>query len=219
MSQPLPTSEARLARIERTLRRDRRIAAAGAACLVTLVLASWQERTKPAEFDQLTAKRIDVVDERGQRRIVLACTERFPLPVLKGKEWPRSIAPAGMVFYKADGDECGGLAMAEVGGARRNMLILDYASSEAIGIGMLETEEGTYSAGLSIVERLPPDSDIAQVGTSGPERVGVSNDAGSAQIRLSDARGRVRIRISVEEGGEGGIELLDESGAVVERWP
>jgi hypothetical protein len=219
MPKPIPTSEARLGRIERTLRRDRCIAAAGAACLVAVVLASWQERPARAEFDQLTAKRIDVVDERGQRRIVLACAERFPLPMLKGKEWPRSIAPAGMVFYKADGDECGGLGMAEVGGARKNMLILDYANSEAIGIGMLETTEGSYSAGLSIVERMPLDADIGQVGTSGPERIGVSNEGGSAQIRLADALGRTRIRISVEPGGEGGIELLDESGAVVERWP
>jgi hypothetical protein len=219
MSTPNPTPEARLECIERTLRRDRRITAAGATGLIALLLASWQERPDSAEFDQLTAKRIDVVDERGQRRIVLACAERFPLPVLRGKEWPRSIAPAGMVFYKADGDECGGLAMAEVGGARKNMLILDYSNSEAIGIGMLETQEGHHGAGLSILERMPLDADTAKVGTSGPERVGVATEAGSAQIRLSDVRGRVRIRISVEENGEGGIELLDEDGDVVERWP
>lgn len=213
------TSEARLERIERVLRRDRRIAAAGATCLVAFTLASWQERAKPAEFDQLTAKRIDIVDERGTKRLVLACAERFPLPVLKGKEWPRSIAPAGMVFYKADGDECGGLAMAEVGGAHKNMLILDYSNSEAVGIGMLETKDGSYSAGLSLVERMPPDADIAKVGTSGPERIAVTNEAGSAQVRLADGLGRVRIRISVEGDGTGGIELLDEAGEVVERWP
>jgi len=217
MSNPISISEARLERLERVLRRDRRIAAAGATWLIALLLASWQERSEPAVFDQLTAKRIDIVDEHGQRRLVLACAERFPLPVLKGKEWPRSIAPAGMVFYKANGDECGGLAMAEVGGAHKNMLILDYANSEAVGIGMFETQDGHYSAGLSIVERMSVDADIAQVGTSGPERIGVSNEAGSAQIRLSDARGRVRIRISVEEDGTGVIELLDEAGEVVER--
>ena len=219
MSNPIPTSDARLEQLERALRRDRRIAALGAACLIALVLASWQERPEPARFDQLSAKRIDIVDERGQKRLVLACAERFPLPVLKVKEWPRSIAPAGMVFYKADGDECGGLAMAEVGGARKNMLILDYSNSEAIGIGMLETKEGHYGAGLSIVERMPLEADIAKVGSSGPERIGVSNEAGSAQVRLADALGRVRIRISVEGDGTGGIELLDEAGEVVERWP
>jgi hypothetical protein len=215
----LEALEARIHSLERSRRRDRIVASAGLVALLALGAASWQERSKPAEFDELRAKRIDVVDERGQRRLVLACAERFPLPVLEGKEWPRSIAPAGIVFYKADGDECGGLAMAEVGGAHKNMLILDYSNSEAIGIGMLETKDGHYSAGLSIAERMPLDADIGRVGTSGPERVGVSNEAGSAQIRLADARGRTRIRISVEPGGEGGIELLDESGEVVERWP
>lgn len=219
MSNPIVTSDARLERLERTLRRDRRIAAAGVTCLLALVFASWQERVESAEFDQLSAKRIDIVDEQGRRRIVLACAERFPLPVLKGKEWPRSIAPAGLVFYKSDGDECGGLAMAEVGGARKNMLILDYSNSEAVGIGMLETQDGHYSAGLSIVERMPLDADVAKVGTSGPERIGVSNEAGSAQIRLADALGHTRIRIAVAGNGAGGIELLDEKGEVVEHWP
>jgi len=211
--------EARLHDLERCQRRDRGVASAVLLLLLALAIVSWQERPAPTEFDQLTAKRIDVVDEQGRRRIVLACAERFPLPVLKGKEWPRSIAPAGMVFYKADGDECGGLAMADVGGARKNMLIFDYANSEAIGIGMFEGPDGSYSAGLSVVERMPLDADVTKVGTSGPERIGVANQAGSAQIRLADARGRTRIRISVEESGEGGIELLDEDGEVVERWP
>jgi hypothetical protein len=218
MSDPHPL-EARLHALERRLRRDRRLACGTLATMLLLVAASWQERSEPAEFDELRAKRVDIVDEHGRRRLVLSCAERLPLPVLKGKEWPRSIAPAGMVFYKADGDECGGLAMAEVGGARKNMLILDYANSEAIGIGMLETEDGRYGAGLSILERMPLDADVTQVGTSGPERVGVSNEAGSAQVRLADALGRTRIRISVEEDGTGGIELLDEAGEVVERWP
>jgi hypothetical protein len=37
---------------------------------------------------------------------------------------------------------------------------------------MLETQDGHYSAGLSIVQRMPLDADIAKVGTSGPERIG-----------------------------------------------
>jgi hypothetical protein len=103
--------------------------------------------------------------------------------------------------------------------AHKNMLILDCGNSEAVGLEMLETKDGHYSAGLSIVERMPLDADIAKICTSGPERIGVSNEAGSAQVRLADGLGRTRIRISVESGGEGGIELLDEAGEVVERWP
>lgn len=219
MSALAPTLEVRLERLERALRRDRILASAALVTVLALAAVSFQERTEPAEFDRLSAKRIDIVDEQGRRRIVLACAERFPPPILKGKEWPRSIAPAGLVFYKSDGDECGGLALAEVSGAHKNMLILDYSNSEAVGLGLLETRDGHYSAGLSIAERMPSDADIAKVGTSGPERIGVSNEAGSAQVRLADGLGRTRIRISVESGGEGGIELLDEAGEVVERWP
>ena len=219
MSEPLAVLAARIQQLERARNRDRCLATVALVTALALGLASGRGQEEPAEFEHLRAKRIDIVDERGQRRIVLACAERFPLPVLAGKEWPRSIAPAGLVFYKADGDECGGLALAEVGGTHKNMLILDYSNSEAVGIGMLETKDGHYSAGLTVVERMPPGSDVAKVGTSGPERIGISNEAGSAQIRLADARGRTRIRLTVAPDGEGGIEFLDESGAVVERWP
>lgn len=211
--------ESRLRNLERRARRDRRLASTALIALVALATLSWQERAKPAEFDELRAKRIDIVDEQGRRRLVLSCEERFPLPVLNGKEWPRSIAPAGLIFYKSDGDECGGLVLAKAGATNANLMILDYSNSEAIQIGVQETKGGSYGARLKITDRLPLDADVNKVGTVGPERVRVSSEDGRAQISLSDERGRPRIRMVVEPGGKGGIELLDEAGEVVALWP
>lgn len=84
MSAPFPALEARIHHLERVLRRDRRLASTALVSLLALAFVSWQERAAPAEFDQLTAKRIDIVDEQGRRRIVLACAKRFPLLVLSG---------------------------------------------------------------------------------------------------------------------------------------
>lgn len=209
----------RLSTLERTQRRERRLALGTLVGLTALLCLSWQGEHGPVEFDELRAKRIDIVDEEGRRQMVIACAERFPLPVLQGKEWPRSIAPAGIVFYKADGDECGGIGMVQLDDTTKTMMILDYANSEACGIGVVETKGGAYSAGLSLVERMPLDADIAVVGTSGPERVGLSNENGHAQIRLADARGRTRLRLAIAPDGSGGIEFLDQEGKVIDQWP
>lgn len=57
-------------------------------------------------FDEISVKRINIVDENGKNVIVISNQDRFPQPVLKGQVFGgRSINPAGLVFYKKDGDE------------------------------------------------------------------------------------------------------------------
>jgi hypothetical protein len=108
---------------------------------------------------------------------------------------------------------CGGIGLADVGGVRKNV------SSEAVGIGMAETDAGYYSAGVTIVERMPLDADIEQLGTSGPERISIRNENGSAQVLLSDEHGQPRLRLAVERDGQARIEFLDGAGQVVQRLP
>ncbi len=174
-----------------------------------------QGGVRAASFDELTVQRLDVVDREGRRRIVISNAERFPLPVLGGKEYPRSIQPAGRVFYKPDGDECGGIGLVSVPLADRAMLIFDYQNSEAVGIGMTETSDGGYSAGISIVDRQPLDADVSEVGSVGRERISVSNESGSASLVLSDSTGKPRIRLFVAADGDADIQLLDDEGKPV----
>lgn len=95
------------------------------------------------------------------------------------------------------------------------MLIFDYRNSEAVGLGMTDAADGSYSAGISVVDRQPLEVDVAKVGSVGRERISVSNENGSARIVLSDARGQARIRLFVEADGEADIQLLDEEGQPV----
>src|SRR5690606_42111848 len=62
----------------------------------------------------VTAERIDIVDPPGVARLVIATTERMPLPRLDGKEYPRAVSPAGTNFYDQQGNEVGGLAITAV---------------------------------------------------------------------------------------------------------
>src|SRR5262249_1029737 len=93
----------------------------------------------------------------------------------------------------------------------QNMMVMDYANSEAIGFGKLETKNGGYAAGLSVADRMPLNADPKK-GTTGVERIIVSNNNGDAEVVLSDAQGKPRIRMSVDAKGAANIYILDRNG-------
>jgi hypothetical protein len=175
------------------------------------------QQTQVAQFEEITVERLNIVGPDGTPQVVLSNQDRFPPPVLGGDtlQGARSIAPSGMVFYDASGNEAGGFAVVSTeGGARRAALIFDYSNSEAIGLGALDTQEN-YSSSLTIADRVPLSADIMETGTTGSERISIENENGTARITLNDGEGRPRIRLSVAEDGESRIEMIGESGEVV----
>ena len=174
---------------------------------------------KNQAFDEITVKRMNVVDESGKLRMVLSNADHFPSPVLKGKEYPRSVKPAGLVFYKPNGDEAGGIALVEVNGTIKNFMAFDYSNSEAFSMGITETAKGEYGSGLTILDRVPLDADIEKVGSVGTERIALSNDDGTARVSIHDPKGKERIRLAVDKDGNARIEIKDADGKVVFTAP
>ena len=72
-------------------------------------VAAAEERS--AEFDQITVRRINVVEQDGTPRLVIAGKSEFPGAYFKGKDIPRSDRGgyAGMIFMDDEGTENGGL--------------------------------------------------------------------------------------------------------------
>ena len=67
-----------------------------------------------SEFEVITAKRLNIVNEDGTTVIAIANNERVAPPVIDGVEYPLEIAGgrqylAGMIFFNQNGDEMGGL--------------------------------------------------------------------------------------------------------------
>jgi len=174
---------------------------------------------KSLVVDELVVKRLRVVEEDGSDRVVIAGPSRFPKPRLGGKEYPRSIAPGGMVFYRANGDECGGLAVVDTPQGTANMVILDYANNDAIGFGVRETAAGSWSAGLTIADR--PPLDVAPDRAAGlvHERLNIATTDGRAEVLLADPRGRNRIVLAVDEHGTPSLRILDEDGTPLFEAP
>ena len=57
---------------------------------------------------ELTVERLNVVEQDGQLRAVIANTAHMPDPIVNGKPF-KTERPAGLIFYNGMGDECGGL--------------------------------------------------------------------------------------------------------------
>lgn len=196
--------------------------ALGSTLVMTVLLSAAfyvgpSERNPAGErFQEITTERLNIVGPDDTSRIVLSNEKRFPPPVLNGDTIrARSIAPAGMVFYDASGNEVGGFATVSARGTERAALVFDYANSEAIGLSKADTEDA-YRAGISIADRLPLSADPLEEGTVGTERVSIANENGTARVVLNDGEGRPRVRLVVEESGAPRVEVLGEDGSVVD---
>jgi hypothetical protein len=187
---------------------------------LTTAPAAAPARRRGQHFDEITVHRLNVAEPDGKVRIVLAGAARMPNPVVKGREYPRSIRPAGIVLYKPDGDECGGVGLNSTPRADQAMLIFDYANSEAVGIGKFEWTDGKRcEAGLTIADLVPLDVDIARVGTVGARRFAVSTENRNCRLVLAGPDGRDRIVLSVDAGGAARLQILDRDGKVVLAAP
>jgi hypothetical protein len=171
-----------------------------------------EKTAQTLEVDELVVKRLRVVEEDGKDRVVIAGAGRFPRPRLGGKEYPRSIAPAGMLFYRSNGDECGGVAVVDSPQGTSNMMILDYANCDAIGFGVSESPDGTHSAGISISDRPPLDADPLKAASMVHQRLVLGNAAGRVDVMLADPQGKPRITLSVDADGVPALRILDEDG-------
>ena len=204
-----------LHRLRRELRVLKAAVVALAALVVVLMLGAAARQTT---FAELNAERINIVDGTGKHRLVIANAERFPPVLLGGKTYQRAIAPAGMVFFDATGNEVGGLAVTDLAPGRVLALAFDYPNWDAIGLQTRITQDGKDAkVGLVINSRPPAELDPQAAGKVAATRVAVENHNETAQVVLSDSQGRPRLQLRVDPSGEPVIEMLDETGKATYR--
>src|SRR5262249_37447965 len=217
--------------------------------LLGVVAFSSIGRADQKKFEEIDVERINVVEKDGKLKLVISNKDRFPDPIIDGKTYPlrQGGKTAGMIFYNDKGDECGGLSFSgqEKDGARRagaGLLFDQFNQDQTIGITYGESD-GRRSAGLNVWDR--PDRPLSEMveklqaiqnmpdgaektqdmqrfrDTSGvAQRVFVGkNREKAASVVLSDPQGHPRIQLIVDAQGAARLEILDEKGAVVDRFP
>lgn len=212
------------------------------------VLLMGASSNRAAKFDEIDVSRINILNADGSRAMVIAARGRLPGPVINGLEKPseRGDKP-GLVFYNADGDEVGGLIFdgkldakgKPLGGVHLSMD--RFGGDQQISLhqheagGSMETGLSVYDRGLerdygAVYDQFVDMPDGAQrtalinkwkeAGGQQRQRLFVGRTRGdSSALVLADKQGRPRIMLTVSPKGEPALEILDESGEVIDSLP
>lgn len=179
-----------------------------------IVSESPQTRVEKPDQERITARRIDIVDEKGVIRMTLS--GQTPAPIIDGLQYKRAFNVAGMVLYDDKGSERGGFGTADVNGGMA-VLALDHPAMDAIGWRVSPDGETRFSINQAPpLVREPKLGDRLIPGVQAPTRIQMVVGAdGTPAIALNDKADRPRLRLTVTEEGYGAIEFLDAEGNVV----
>lgn len=212
-----------------------------------VAFTSISQANQKNKFDEIDVERINIVEKDGKLKMVLSNGERQHPGVIDGQTLSRK-RPPGILFFNEKGDECGGLGFdGNVRDGKANasaLLAFDrFRQDQTVGIQYGENN-GQYYAGLRVWDR--PETSLGPVierlnaiekMTEGPEktaamqklreiaggaaeRVMVGRDREqSAVVRLSDTKGRPRLKVFVDAAGSPHIEFFDENGKVTYTLP
>jgi len=213
-----------------------RFHAIGSTIAIVALVAQAVRATGSGRLDELTVRRLNVVDSLGRTRVILA--GGFP---------PRRAQLAGLLFINEEGVEAGGLGYSgrrDANGEVQAGAILTFDQYRNDQIVALEyVHRGARKQqGLTIQERPDTLSDLlkrayreietaqgqlardslqrywqSRVPSSevAARRLFLGRDfARSATVTLADPSGRVRLRLLVDSLGNPSIAFLDASGAV-----
>ncbi len=188
--------------------------------VLTLAFLVMGAKSPPQRFEEVSVRRLNVVDADGSTRLVLAGQDDFPLPILDGKTYSRQVSPAGIVFYNRKGNEVGGLALTDVEAGKVSALAFDYPTVDAIALVTRMGPDGKpISSGLEVAQQVPLGLSVAESGKLSACRIAIQNKENDAEILLSDSRGRNRIRLRVDKADQACMEILDPEGKVIFRAP
>jgi len=77
---------------------------------MVLIFSAFKNGERKESFDEITVKRINVVDETGENlRMVISNEKRQHPGIINGEILPERERPSGIIFFNSSGDECGGL--------------------------------------------------------------------------------------------------------------
>lgn len=164
--------------------------------------------------DEIDVKRINVVHEDGTPFFVIANPDRTPPPRLGGVELERAVQGGGAIIYNQDGDERGGIAVLDNNNRAMNVMVLDYKTTDAIG--MLTQESADLKEHTAMFMVNDPDKE-RKVG-HGVQRITMGTDNGDAGIIINSPEGKPRIIIQVDHNDQIVFRILDENGSIVKDF-
>ena len=210
------------------LRRDIRLlksyaAVSSLALLVVSVAAFRQATPSVAEFDEINAQRINIVEADGRTRLVLSNSERQAQAVFEGRVLlPDRDRPAGMIFFNEVGDEVGGLIFSgqttDTGHSAFGGLAFDqWRQDQTVAIQYVDSN-GRRRSGLTVIDR--PNRSLAALAdldnrlrsaTSETDRTRLTQELSAEREALRAGTAR-RVYVGRDRSEVATIELADAEG-------
>lgn len=212
--------------------------------LITIVLVSAAFTQGRTHFEEIDVERINVVEEDGRVRMVIANRTRTPGPMEHGKPFGYPAGRrVGMIFYNDEATEAGGLVFqgsttGDNPSASGSLTFDQYNRDQTLALQYVE-DGGRRRSGLAIsdypttttnarwfeqYEQIQAMTDSAAKRQAadrwrehrGRGRLFVGRQFdGQSVVTLADGQGRTRLRLRVDSTGSAAIEFLGDSGQVL----
>ena len=187
------------------------------AGLIAINIYLFQHRNN---FNELTAQRINIVENDGTLRMALSNRKLQDLGAYDGKKIPKRDRPAGMIFFNDQGDECGGLIYdGDSKSASMTYSFDQYKNDQIMQLQYAQDETGTSnivrSYGLKMWDRDDryPTARLLQYTDSLKNlRDTTAYQAGIAKIRAAGWLGKERMFVGKDAEGEYGIFITGTDG-------
>ncbi|MEG3123893.1 hypothetical protein [Sphingomonas sp. GB1N7] len=195
-----------------------------------------------AKFDTIDVRRINVREDDGTLRMIIAGRDHIGGIVIGNREYPHpNRTEAGMIFFNDEGAENGGLVFngKVVAGKPVNAGSLTFDRwHQDQTIQMTSEEDGTVRhAGFIVNDRPDQPMRFDQIGALEAMKAGPVKDAAvrdaqmigtqrvylgsnidrSVELSLRDAQGRKRLVFRVEPAGAASVTFLDDKGHEISR--
>jgi len=208
--------------------------------------ANQNQKTK---FEEIDAERINIVEKDGKLKLVISNGERQHPGVIDGRMLDRKRSAGLLFFNdrgdECGGLSFSGNQVTDGKGNASGLLAFDrFNQDQTVGLQYGESG-GRYYSGLRVwdrpdqslglvvdelkkIEKLKdgPEKTAAQAAlrnmpaAKSAERAFVGRDRENASVvRLNDANGKMRVKLSVDGAGMAKLEFLDESGKVTYSLP
>ena len=219
--------------------------AIGISAALAFVVITGAAKPK-AELEEITVKRINVLEPDGTLRLVISGAQEAPGINFHNKEYPHTSGgrPAGMYFMNDEGTEAGGIIFSgkEQEDGRPFSLVQfsmdNYDQDQALVLRHIQDQGIVTGMIVNDVPLVPKDpARLAPLATlEGEARQKLLDElratgmfdskmrmfagrgrSGDAMLSLHDAEGRPRLFFRVTEEGEVDIQVLDEDGEMVKN--
>lgn len=210
---------------------------------VAVIVLFYQVYRQDKKFEEITVERINVVEQNGDLKMVISNKARQHNGIINGKELPQRQRQAGLIFFNAAGDECGGLVFdGDTTSAGLILSVDQFRDDQIMQMQYLENtmykvrkyglqlwdfpKENSYEERMerfadldTITDRTAATQAYRQMKTDSllsEQRLFLGKQFNEqVGLFIYDKTGNPRIQIFVDEDNQTRFEMLDENGTAL----